>query len=123
MSTQIVEPLTGRIAEPCPGHTRVNAQALNSTAQAIAGELFGVDPYAVRVFLRDDAGFLALGINLPLPVAVRADTQNGSFLDRARSQRTLLGQRFTALTGALVSRVDVRVTGVVNPRPRNPHHG
>ena len=31
---------------------RVSAQALNSTARAVAGDLFGVDPYMVRVFLQ-----------------------------------------------------------------------
>ena len=98
---------------PWPGHTRVSAQALNSTARAVAGDLFGVDPYVVRVFMRDDAGYLALAINLPLPLAGSVPRGGGSLLDAVRSQRMVLGERFTALTGAVVSRVDVRITGVV----------
>ena len=41
-------------------------------------------------------------------------------MDRARAQRTLLGEKFTELTGALVSRVDVRITGVVDA-PKESH--
>lgn len=109
MSALAQNPDVGWLHPGFSGYTRVSAQALNSTARAVAGELFTVDPYLVRVFLRDDAGYLVLGINLPLPVAGAA----GSVLDRIRTQRPLLGERFTALTGALVSRVDIRVTGVV----------
>ncbi|MBP2388792.1 hypothetical protein [Paeniglutamicibacter kerguelensis] len=96
----------------------MSAQALNSTARVVAGDLFGVDPYLVRVFMRDDAGFLALGINLPLPIVAVAGRTTGSLMDRARAQRTLLGEKFTELTGAVVSRVDVRITGVVNAHPK-----
>lgn len=98
---------------PWPGHTRVSAAALNSTARAVAGDLFGVDPYVVRVFMRDDAGYLALAINLPLPLTGAALRRGDSLLDAVRAQRMVLGERFTALTGAMVSRVDVRITGVV----------
>ena len=72
MSAPVDEPAPRQDAELRPGYTRVSAQALSSTARAVAGDLFGVDPYLVRVFLRDDAGFLALGINFPLPVVAVA---------------------------------------------------
>ena len=113
MNVPVEEAMPSQGAQPRPGYTRVSAQALNSTARAVAGDLFGVDPYAVRVFMRDDAGFLALGINLPLPIAGGAGRPTGSLLDRVRAQRTVLGEKFTELTGAMVSRVDVRITGVV----------
>lgn len=112
MSTVVHGPAAGRSTTDCPGYTRLSAQALNNTARAIAGDLFDVDPYLVRVFLRDDSGFLVLGIHLPLPIIAGA----GSILDRSRTQRALMGERFTALTGALVSRVDIRITGVVTGR-------
>ncbi|MFJ6418890.1 hypothetical protein [Paeniglutamicibacter sp. NPDC091659] len=118
MSAHVEEATPRQDAEQHHGYTRVSAQALNSTARAVAGGLFGVDPYMVRVFLRDDAGFLALGINLPLPIAGGVGLPAGSLLDRVRAQRTLLGEKFTELTGAMVSRVDVRITGVANAHPK-----
>lgn len=114
MSTLTRDPDVDWLHAEFPGYTRISAQSLNSTARGIAGDLFAVDPYLVRVFLRDDAGFLVLGINLPLPITGAP----GSMLDRIRAQRPLLGERFTALTGALVSRVDIRVTGVVVGRAK-----
>lgn len=118
MTDRVAEAMPSQDAGPRPGYTRVSAQALSSTARAVAGDLFGVDPYQVRVFLRDDAGFLALGINLPLPITGAAGLPSGSLLDRARVQRILLGEEFTKLTGAMVSRVDVRITGVVAAHPK-----
>ena len=118
MSARAEETTSRQGEEPRPGYTRVSAQALSSTARAVAGDLFEVDPYLVRVFLRDDAGFLALGINLPLPITGVVGPPAGSLLDRARAQRTMLGEEFTKLTGAMVSRVDVRITGVVAAHPR-----
>ena len=118
MNSLVEEAVPSQGTEPRPGYTRVSAQALNSTARAVAGNLFGVDPYVVRVFLRDDAGFLVLGINLPLPIAGAAGLRAGSLMDRAREHRTALGEKFTELTGALVSRVDIRITGVVSARPK-----
>ncbi|PQZ89053.1 hypothetical protein CQ018_16025 [Arthrobacter sp. MYb227] len=98
-----------RPGEQFPGYTRIGAHALSNAARGIAGNLFDVDPYLVRVFLRDDAGYLALSINLPLSLSRRTV----SLLQDARTQRPILGQQFTALTGALVSKVDIRITGVV----------
>lgn len=113
MSTLAHGPVTGRPPAES-GYTRISAQALSSTARAVAGDLFGVDPYLVRVFLRDDAGFLVLGINLSVPLQGLPH----SIMARAKAQRPLLGEQFTALTGALVSRVDIRITGVVTTRGR-----
>lgn len=91
------------------GHTRIGAQALSNAARGIAGNLFEVEPYLVRVFLRDDAGYLALSIHLPLSLS----SSRTSLLHNARIQRPILGQQFTELTGALVSKVDIRITGVI----------
>ena len=52
MSAHVEEAAPRQGAEQHHGYTRVSAQALNSTARAVAGGLFGVDPYMVRVFLQ-----------------------------------------------------------------------
>ena len=81
----------------------------------MAAQAFGVDPDLVRAFLRDDSGYLALGH--PAAGAARrcAAPSGGTVLDRVRAEAGRIGEQFTALTGSLVSRVDVRVTGIVDP--------
>lgn len=98
---------------PRAGHTRVNAQALTATARAVAANVFGVEVGLVRAFLRDDAGYLALTVHLPLPLSGTAGTAGSTVLDRVRDRRAEIGEQFSGLTGSLVSRVDVRVTGIV----------
>ncbi|MDK1360483.1 hypothetical protein QNO00_09400 [Arthrobacter sp. zg-Y1219] len=103
------------------GHNRISTQALTSTAKAAAAEFFGVPPAAIRVTWSDDQGMLALSLSLPvsLPALNRiaadpglVDRAGGSVWDRAHAAKPLLKDKVTALTGSLVSRVDIRVTGV-----------
>ncbi|MFL4474351.1 hypothetical protein ACIPVK_10160 [Paeniglutamicibacter sp. MACA_103] len=114
MSQSVPTPLREAASAPRAGHTRVSAQALTATARAVAANVFGVDPGLVRAFLRDDAGYLALTVHLPLPLAGPAASAGPTVLDRVRSQRGEIGKQFSELTGSLVSRVDVRVTGIVD---------
>lgn len=100
---------SSRLGHDLAGYTRIGAHALSNAARGIAGNLFDVEPYLVRVFLRDDAGYLALSIHLPLSLS----SSRTSMLHNVRTQRPILGQQFTDLTGALVSKVDIRVTGVI----------
>ena len=72
-------------------------------------------PRPWRAFLRDDAGYLALFIQLPVPLTDAYGMVRGTVLDRVLEKRAGIGDQFTALTGSLVSRVDVRVTGTVAP--------
>lgn len=109
MSTSTESKSVAATNDPFPGYTRIGAHALSNAARGIAGNLFGIDPYLVRVFLRDDAGYLALSIHLPLSLG----GSTTSMLQDARTRRPILGQQFTDLTGALVSKVDIRITGVV----------
>lgn len=102
-------------APPCAGYTRVSAQALTGTARAAAAQAFAVDPSLVRAFLRDDSGYLALDIHLPVSLSAADGAFRGTVLDQVRQKRAQIGEHFTALTGSLVSRVDVRVTGIVDP--------
>lgn len=100
---------------PRAGYTRVSAQALTNTARAVAAEAFGVAPRLVRAFLRDDAGYLALSIQVPLPLADSLSGSQQTVLELVADRRAKIGARFSMLTGSLVSRVDVRITGVVDP--------
>lgn len=106
------------------GHTRVSTQALTSCARIIAAEVFEVQPGEIRVALNDEYGALALGLSLPLPISPLHYSRpepldaGGSVLARAREARSEVRDRFIALTGSHISRVDVRVTGVVLRRRR-----
>ncbi|MGO2004812.1 hypothetical protein ACTXOR_00240 [Arthrobacter rhombi] len=106
------------------GHTRISTQALTSSARIIASEVFDVQPGSIKVSLNDEFGALALRLSLPLPIAPLAYDRpekpdaSESVMARARDARSILRDRFVELTGSHVSRVDVRVTGVVLRRRR-----
>ena len=103
------------------GHTRVSTQALSSIAQGVAGEVLGIPPSAVRVVLNDEFGSLALTLSLPLPVRpLAAPEPLAPVWTRARDARGTVRERFTALTGTHVGRVDVRVTGILHEAGRRP---
>lgn len=108
-------------AQILAGHNRISTQALTSTAKAAAAEYFRVPPAQIRVSWSDDQGMLALALSLPVPIPplakIAADPglaarSGGSIRDRAHQAKPLLRDRVTELTGSLVSRVDVRITGV-----------
>jgi hypothetical protein len=103
------------------GHNRVSTQALTSVAKAAAAEFFSVEPSEVRVTWSDDSGLLALALSLPAavpPLSVlirdpaRLERLGGSLWDRAVAAKGHVRDRVTSLTGAEVSRVDVRITGI-----------
>jgi uncharacterized alkaline shock family protein YloU len=103
------------------GHNRISTQALTSTAKAAAAEFFGVPSSSIRVAWSDDQGMLAMSLSLPVSLPalnrIAADPGHiaragGSVWDRAHAAKPFLKDKVTALTGSLVSRVDIRVTGV-----------
>lgn len=102
------------------GHTRISTQALSSTAAAAAAEFFHVPAQQIRVSWSDDRGLLALALSLPVPIpplqSVARDPgrahAGGTVLERARAAKPVLLRRVTELTGSIVSRVDIRITGV-----------
>ncbi|WP_035771969.1 hypothetical protein [Arthrobacter sp. Br18] len=109
------------------GHTRITTQALTSTARAVAAETLRVPAADVRASFSDEAGLLALHLGLPLSIpplaSVAADPSlveafGGSLAHRAQSAQALILERIQQLTGARLSRVDLRVTGLSVARER-----
>lgn len=107
-------------ARALAGHNRVSTQALTSLAQAAASEQFGVLPTEVRATWADDAGLLALRIVSPIAVPDLASISGpadvaaagGTVWDRASAAKAAILRRVAGLSGAQLSRVDVRISGV-----------
>jgi hypothetical protein len=102
------------------GHNRISTQALTSLARAAAAEALGVAPHEVRADWTDDDGLLALSLVTPIAVpslaAVLRDPGRvagfgGSIWDRAVAAKAAILDRVTELSGARLSRVDIRISG------------
>lgn len=102
------------------GHNRISTQALTSVARAAAAEALGVPPHDVRADWSDDEGLLALSLVTPIAVpaltAVLRDPGQvaafgGSIRDRAVAARGDILRRIVELSGAQLSRVDIRISG------------
>lgn len=108
------------------GHNRVSTQALTSLAQAAAAEQFGVRPADVRASWADDAGLLALSIVAPIALPDLGDVAGpedvaaagGSVWERATAAKSAILQRVSSLSGAQLSRVNIRIAGVRPPEGR-----
>jgi hypothetical protein len=103
------------------GHNRISTQALTSLARAAAAEALGVPPQDVRADWSDDDGLLALSLVLPIRIpsltAVlrgpgRVAGFGGSIRERAVAAKSVILDRVTELSGAQLSRVDIRISGV-----------
>ncbi|MET1065945.1 MAG: hypothetical protein ABWX85_13405 [Arthrobacter sp.] len=102
------------------GHTRISTQALTSVARAAAAEALGVMPQEVKAEWSDDDGLLALSLVAPIsvpPLTVvlrdpgRVAGFGGSIWDRAVGAKAEILHRVTGLSGAQLSRVDIRISG------------
>ncbi|MGP4031015.1 hypothetical protein [Pseudarthrobacter sp. 1C304] len=107
-------------AAPMSGHNRISTQALTSVARAAAAEALGVAPHDVRADWSDDDGLLALSVVAPITVpplatvlrgAGRVAGFGGSIWDRAVAAKAEILERVTQLSGARLSRVDIRIGG------------
>lgn len=105
---------------PLAGHNRISTQALTSLARAAAAEALGVPPQDVRADWTDDGGLLALSLVTPIAVpsltAVLRDPARvagfgGPIWDRAVAAKARILRRVTELSGAQLSRVDIRISG------------
>ena len=108
---------TGRLLA---GHSRISTQALTSVACAAAAEALGVAPQDVRADWTDDGGLLALSLVTPIAVPpltavlrdpARVAAFGGPIWDRAVAAKAQILRRVTELSGAQLSRVDIRVSG------------
>jgi len=102
------------------GHTRISTQALTSVAKAAAAEALGVTPHEVRAEWSDDDGLLALSLVAPITVpslttilrdSGRIAGLGGPIWDRAVAAKAVILHRVTELSGARLSRVDIRIGG------------
>ena len=108
-------------AQDLSGHNRISTQALTSLARAAAAEALGVDAHDVRADWTDDDGLLALALVSPIRIPpLTAVLRNpgtvaafgGSIWDRTVEAKSRILSTVTALSGAHLSRVDVRISGV-----------
>ncbi|TAP43526.1 hypothetical protein [Arthrobacter sp. S39] len=102
------------------GHNRISTQALTSLARAAAAEALGVPAQDIRADWSDDDGLLALSLVAPIHIpplkAVAADAARvaafgGSIWDRTVTAKARILATVTALSGARLSRVDIRISG------------
>jgi hypothetical protein len=103
------------------GHNRISTQALTSLAREAAAEALGVHANDVRADWTDDGGLLALSIVAPVGIPAladvardpaRVDAFGGSVWDRAVAAKTDILGRVTELSGSMLSRVDIRISGI-----------
>ncbi len=103
------------------GHNRISTQALTSLAKAAAAQYLGVDAEDVRADWADDGGMLALSLVTPISIpplkAVvldpsRVEGSGGSIWQRTVSAKARILATVTELSGARLSRVDIRISGV-----------
>ncbi|MBO9703892.1 MAG: hypothetical protein J7474_00020 [Arthrobacter sp.] len=102
------------------GHNRFSTQALTSLAKAACAEALDVPAQDVRVEWRDDDGLLALSVVSPVSIPGLGDVvrdasalAGGSVWDRAVNAKSAIRARVMQLSGSELSRVDVRISGVV----------
>ena len=109
-------------ARDLAGHNRISTQALSSVAKAAAAQILAVPPAQVRVSWNDDDGFLALSISSPMgapPLSAisrdpdRLKEGGGSILARATAAKASILTQVEHLSGSRLSRVDVRISGLL----------
>ncbi|MDQ0870635.1 hypothetical protein QFZ70_003108 [Arthrobacter sp. V1I9] len=102
------------------GHNRISTQALTSLAKAAAAQFLGVDTDDVRADWADDDGMLALSLVTPISIPplnavvmdpLRVEGAGGSIWDRTVRAKARILATVTELSGARLSRVDIRISG------------
>ena len=102
------------------GHNRISTQALTSLAKAAAANALGVNAQDVRADWADDDGLLALSLVTPISIPplsavaldpARVERSGGSIWDRTVKAKALILETVTELSGARLSRVDIRISG------------
>ncbi|WP_144630072.1 hypothetical protein [Arthrobacter woluwensis] len=103
------------------GHNRFSTQALTSLAKAACAEALDVPAQDVRVEWRDDDGLLALSVVSPVSIPALSEVvrdpsalAGGTIWDRAVHAKSAIRARVMQLSGSELSRVDIRISGVVH---------
>ena len=104
------------------GHTRISTEALTSVAKYAAAQVLLAPPAQVRVHFSDDSGALALSISSAMGAPslpdirrnpARVEQNGGTVLARAVAAKALIMGEVQRLTGSQLSRVDIRISGLV----------
>jgi hypothetical protein len=106
------------------GHTRITSRALTQAVEAVTAQAFGLPAGTATAGLRDDAGLLAITVAVPLavppllgpPAADPAadhvpDVHVPDVFEQSEIARAAIIKHTAAVTGTIVSRVDIRLTG------------
>lgn len=113
---------TATPAAALAGHTRVSTEALTSVAKFAASQVLLAPPAQVRVQWSDDAGALALSISSAMGAPSLPDLRRnperleqggGTVLARATAAKAQILGEVERLTGSQLSRVDIRISGLV----------
>ena len=103
------------------GHNRIITPALTSLANPAAAHVLDVDVQDVRADWADDDGMLALSLVAPISVPLlravvldrsRLNAFGGSIWDRTVDAKSRSLATVTELSGAQLSRVDIRISGI-----------
>lgn len=123
MNTQPTSPITAAGDDRyLAGHNRISTQALTSIAKVAAGQVLLVPPSSVRIEWADDGGDLALSVSSAMGAPALQDvwrnpsrvaSSGGSVLARATAAKARILAEVEALTGSRLSRVDVRISGLL----------
>ena len=104
------------------GHNRISTQALISVAKAVTAEVLLAPSAQVRVSWSDDAGALALSVSSAMGAPSLREVRwnpdcigmaGGSVLSRATAAKARILGRVEDITGSQLSRVDVRISGLL----------
>lgn len=111
-------PVAGSGPHARAGRTRISSQALTRVVEAIVADVFGVPVQNLKARLRDQQGQLWVSVAVPTTVPPLRQIGNisdvgdeGSLYDRADAGRQRIIDRTHLLTGYVVGRVDIRLTG------------
>lgn len=109
------------------GRTMVTPRALDRVAAALAADLMGVAIKAVNVEIADQQGYLALAIATPIPLpsldrgrhaSAQPTVAHATILERVTAAQVQLQDQFTAMTGAQVGHVTIRLNGIATNESR-----
>lgn len=104
------------------GHTRISTEALTSVAKYAASQVLLAPPAQVRVHWSDDSGALALSVSSAMGAPslsdvrrnpARVEQSGGTVMARAIAAKALILGEVERLTGSQLSRVDIRISGLI----------